>query len=163
MPDLPLDFSASYSLAYQAAIVAHLRSSAKIAVGLDVLGKVEGSLETRIDEALAGAVGATIFVSPPLPGGISPDVSAIVFDRFDFVVRIIQDTTTDDSGKTAHLLMEIVLARLHHFTPRDIPGAGVITADPDPVDARATTKKRIILDLGFSGAGSFGLDESLGD
>lgn len=162
MPDLVLDFTSSYCLAYRDAIVARLRASAKIPAGIQILGKVEGTLESAIEAALS-AIGITVFVSPPLPAGISPDIGAVVFDQAKFVVRIIVNDSTDDTGMTAHLLMEIILARLHHFTPPGIPGAGIITPDPDPVDPRATTKKRTIFDIEFSGSGNFGLDDSLAE
>ena len=136
----------------QEAITGHLRGCSGLA-GIEIYDRRESELETKIAQALAGANGLAIFVSPVLPKGISPNVPAICFDDADCTVRILWSPTTTAAGLDAYYVIEVVLRRLHHFTP-GVPGAGPITADPAPLDDNST-KKGGVFDLLFHLSGSF--------
>ena len=129
----------------QEAITARLSSCSALA-GIQVFDRRKADLETLIEEQLSG-VGVTLFVAPVQLKNISPDVPAISSDDADFVVAIYENPPTNDTGRDAAALKEIVMRRLHQWQP-GVEGVGVVTIDPNPEDDRST-KKKVIYDLTF--------------
>lgn len=115
----------------QEAITLRLKGCSALA-GIDVFDRRTGDLDTVIEETLAN-VGVAIFVSPVRLRAISPDVPAVASDQGDFTVRILEDPTTNETGRDIAALEEIVERRLHQWDP-GVPGCGAVTIDPDPED-----------------------------
>lgn len=140
----------------QEAVTERLRGSAHLRA-LKIYDRRDGDVENAVKVQLS-TIGITLFVSPVLPRGISPNVPALCFERGEFTVRILEQPTTNQTGVDAYAAAELVLRRLHHWTP-GVRDAGPITADPDPLDDNSD-KSRTIFDLLFHVSGSFeaGLD-----
>lgn len=135
----------------QEAVTDRLTGSSALA-DISIHDRRTGDIENAVNLALS-TLGVSIFVSPVLPRQISPNLPTICFDSADFTVRIIEAPTTNTSGTDAYALVELVLRRLHHFTP-GVEGAGPITADANPVDDNSE-KARVIFDVLFHVSGSF--------
>jgi hypothetical protein len=124
----------------QKAITERLKGSAHLA-GIAVLSREIGDIENEIEVQLA-KIGLTLFVSEVELGGISGDFPEVSADEAQFTVSIYEDATTNTSGKSMAAVREIVMRRLHHFTP-GVEGAGIITLLPDPENGRPKKKLNI--------------------
>lgn len=118
----------------QRAIADRLRTCATLA-GMTIVAGEEESIEQKIEEALAGALGAALFVSEVELGGVSGDLPNVSADDAQFTVVCYHQPTAAAPGMTAGILREVVMRRLHgHETL--IPGVGTITLLPDPENGR---------------------------
>ncbi|MDF3058022.1 MAG: hypothetical protein K0R17_2237 [Rariglobus sp.] len=132
----------------QEAITNHLKGCSALA-GIEVFDRRKADLESEIDNQLTN-VGASIFVSEIDLKDIAPDAPGISSDAYDVTVVIFTAPTSNDSGRDSAALEEIVMRRLHQWTP-GVEGCGVITIDPDPMTTR-TNKKKTIRDILFHGS-----------
>ena len=135
----------------QEAVTARLQGASALS-GISIYDRRTGDIEDAVNTALS-TLGVSIFVSPVLPRQLSANVPTLCFESADFTVRCIESPTTNTTGKDAYLLTELVMRRLHHFTP-GVAGAGPITVDPNPVDDNSE-KTRVIFDVLFHVSGSF--------
>lgn len=129
----------------QEAITGRLQGCAALD-GIQIYDRRTGEIENAVKLQLA-SLGITIFVSPVAPKGFSEAYPAPVFSSGDFTVRILENPTTNRTGRDAYHLMEMVIRRLHLWQP-GVSGAGAVTVDPDPLDDNSS-KDRVIFDLLF--------------